>query len=95
MADGHAGALRALAQMEQDAIARARAEGERARAEAEAARRSEAQPAELSIPINGPYRPPSPGELAAMEAGALMLAGLQTLEARRWPLSMPIMEDGR
>jgi hypothetical protein len=95
MAMTHQGALRALEQLEQDAIARARAEGARARAEAEAARRRDAQPAVLSIPINGPYRPPDPGELAAMQAGALMLAGLQALEARRWPLSMPIVEGER
>ncbi len=93
MAMTHQGALSALEQMERDAIAGARAEGERARAEA--ARRREAQPAELSIPINGPYRLPSPGELAAMHAGALIGAGLQELEARRWPLSVPVFGGER
>ena len=95
MAMSHKGAMQALAQMEQDQIERARAEGERARAEAEAARRRDAQPAELSIPINGPYRPPSPGELAAMQAGALILAGLEQLEAKRWAMTMPLTGDDR
>jgi len=97
MADEHASALRALAEMEQDAIERARAAGEQSRAEASATtgRAAQEQPDVLSIPINGPYRPPDPGELAAMSAGAAMLAGLQALEAKRWPLSMPIVDGAR
>ncbi len=87
MTDGHGRALRALAAMEQDAVAKARAEGERARAEAEA-RRREAQPSELAFPVLGPYRPPSSGEL---QAGAVMLAGLYELESRRWPLTVPLV----
>jgi hypothetical protein len=96
-ADGHRKALRALAAMEQDSIERARAAAEQARAEASArtGRAAREQPDVLSVPLLGPYRPPDPGELAAMVAGAQMLAGLQALEAKRWPLSMPVMGSGR
>jgi hypothetical protein len=65
----HHGALQALAQMEHDAIARARAESERAMGGGGGGRRRDAQPAELSIPTDGLYRPPSRGELAVMRAG--------------------------
>jgi hypothetical protein len=94
---GHARAMRALAAMEQDAIERARAAGEQSRAEASArtGQAASEQPEVLSIPINGPYRPPDPGELAAMAAGAAMLARLQALEAKRWPLSMPVIGGDR
>jgi hypothetical protein len=66
--DGHARALRALAAMEQDSIDRARAAGEQSRAEASArtGRAARDQPDVLSIPLLGPYRPPTPGELAGM-----------------------------
>jgi hypothetical protein len=96
MADGHASALRALAAMEQDAIQRARAAGAQARAAAsQPGQKATTEPGVLSIPINGPYRPPDPGELAAMQAGAAMLAGLQQLAAKRWSLSMPVMGGDR
>jgi hypothetical protein len=96
-ADGHRKALHALAAMEQDSIERARAAAEQARADASArtGRAASDQPAVLSIPINGPYRTPDPGELAAMAAGAAMLAGLRDLEARRWTLTMPITGGAR
>jgi hypothetical protein len=94
--DGHAAALRALAAMEQDAIARARAAGEQARAAAsQPGQKAAAQSAVVSIPALGPYKPPTPGEQAAMAAGAQMLAGLQALEAERWRLSMPVIGGGR
>jgi hypothetical protein len=82
--------------MEADSIERARAAGAEARAAASPpGRLARTEPGVLSIPLLGPYRPPSPGELAAMEAGALMLAGLQALEAKRWSLSMPLTGGDR
>jgi septal ring factor EnvC (AmiA/AmiB activator) len=95
--DGHAAALRALAAMEQNAIARARAAGEQARAEAAArtGRAATEQPAVVSIPTLGPYKPPTPGEQAAAAAGAQMLARLEALEAERWRLSVPVVGDDR
>ena len=88
--EGHGRALRALAALEQDAIARARAEGERARAEA--ASRREAQPAELSYRLLGPYQAPSAGEI---QVAAAIVGGLDELGSRRWPLTIPLMGGGR
>ena len=96
-ADGHRNALRALAVMEQDSIERARAAAEQARAEASArtGRAAREQPDVLSVPLLGPYRPPDPGELASLAAGAEVLAHLQAMEAARWRMSMPVIGGQR
>jgi hypothetical protein len=91
----HRRAMEALRAMEADAIERARAEAAQARAEASGrtGRAAKAQPDVLSLPLLGPYRPPSPGEQAAMAAGDEVLAHLQAMESARWRLKMPLGGD--
>lgn len=94
--DGHRRALRALAEMERDAIERARAEIDQARAAGSPPRdKAVAEPWVLSVPSLGPYRPPDAGELAAMQAGAQVLSRLQAMEAARWRLTIPVTGEGR
>src|SRR5215218_8595043 len=71
--DGHRRAMEALRKMEADAIEKARAAGAQARAAAsQPGQKAATEVAVVSIPALGPYKPPTPGEQAAMAAGAQM-----------------------